>query len=178
MLALFCVLTPTEHGDTWSLLSGLILYWQENRTLTIRQRFCWFIILVYSFVMKSVSQSIQHFDMYCFFQSKTSLESASKMDLKASLTHCKLMTPSTNSSGLIASGRLKKKLRVQEKLECWAQKHVLFCHQMEAEYPREKPWLSKWTNLTVSQTVVWTPVRSASTVNVWNRQTLVKMKNK
>jgi len=56
--------------------------------------------------------------MYFFFQSKTSLESASKMDLKASLTHCKPMTPSTNSSGLIASGRPKKKLHVQEKLEC------------------------------------------------------------
>lgn len=54
MLALFCVLAPTEHGETWFLLSGLIRYWQENRTLTTRQRFCWFIILVYSFVMKLV----------------------------------------------------------------------------------------------------------------------------
>ncbi|KAM6060788.1 rho guanine nucleotide exchange factor 3 isoform 6-T6 [Theristicus caerulescens] len=111
-------------------------------------------------------------------ESKTSLESASKMDLKARLTHSKPMTPSTNNSGLTVSARPKKKLRVRAKLACWTRKRIFFCHQTEAECPREKPRWSEWTNRTVSRTVAWTPARSASTVNIWNRQTPVKMTSK
>ncbi|KAM6413898.1 rho guanine nucleotide exchange factor 3 isoform 3-T3 [Rhynochetos jubatus] len=111
-------------------------------------------------------------------ESKTSLESASKTDLKASLTPSKPMTPSTNNSGLTVSARPKKKLRVQAKLAGRTWTHVFFRHQTEAEFPREKPRSSRWTTRTLSQTVAWTPARSASTANAWNRQTLVKAKSK
>lgn len=114
--------------------------------------------------------------MYCFFQSKTSLESASKMDPKARLTLSKPMTPSTSSSGLTASARPRRRLRVPARLAGW--KRLSLCHPMDAECPRERPPWSRWSSRTVSQTVAWTPASSAPTASAWSRRTLVRAKSK
>ncbi|KAM4769128.1 rho guanine nucleotide exchange factor 3 isoform 7-T10 [Cyanocitta cristata] len=109
-------------------------------------------------------------------ESKTSLESASKTDPKARLTLSKPMTPSTSSSGLTASARPRRRLRVQARLAGW--RHISLCPPMDAECPRERlPW-SRWSSRTVSQTVAWTPASSAPTASAWSRRTLVRAKSK
>lgn len=165
VLVVFCGLLPEtrrypDSGLTWSCL-------------TLRQRFCRFCYLIYIFWLKNpISQSIQGFDIYCFFQSKTSLESASKTDPKARLTLSKPMTPSTSSSGWTASGRPRRRLRAQaRRAGC---RRGSPCRPTAAE---ERPW-SRWSSRTASQTAAWTPASSAPTASAWSRRTLARAKSK
>lgn len=95
------------------------------------------------------------------------------MDPKVRPTHYKPMTPSINSSGSTVFVKPKKQ-------SCVLLDRLGFLTLMDRSWIlppgagsyREKQNSSRWTSQTVIQTVVWTRVRSASTVSTWNRQTL------
>lgn len=95
------------------------------------------------------------------------------MDPKVRPTHYKPMTPSTNSSGSTVFVKPKKQFCVlPDRLGCLTPRDRSQIPPLGAGSHREKQNLSRWTNRTVNQTVVWTRARSASTVSAWNRRTL------